>query len=92
MTMQANAFNAVGPTIGYLYQCRYGLLLLLERTQKDAAVELCIERFDDISIGFGGSASERHQTLPTLCACPFEAENRLGAALQRLLRSCRIAS
>jgi hypothetical protein len=61
MSDPSNPFGAVASTLGYLYQCRYGLLLLLERAQKDPAVELSIERFDDITIEQSGVPTEQRQ-------------------------------
>ena len=62
MSSPNNPFEATASTLGYLYQCRYALLLLLERRQKEPTVELSIERFDDIAIERDGILTEQIQT------------------------------
>jgi hypothetical protein len=50
-----NKFSAQGPYLGYLYQARYALFLLLD-SQDDA--ELMIEKFDDVSFSEDGKPQE----------------------------------
>src|SRR5579875_1925009 len=57
-----NPFGASSSTLGYLYQCRYSLVLLLERARTRPESELSIERFDDISFEEGGQPTEQIQT------------------------------
>lgn len=53
-------FSANASALGYFYQSRYALFLLLSRAEADA--ELCVERLDDISFERDGSAIELLQT------------------------------
>jgi hypothetical protein len=58
----STAFEASGPFLGYLYQCRYALLLLLQRLKTDAAAEVSIERFDDVAFEKSGDPHELIQS------------------------------
>ncbi len=44
----ASIFSANEPNLGYLYQVRYGLMLIVSEQNQDA--KLLIEEIDDISI------------------------------------------
>jgi ABC-3C protein len=57
-----NKFTAPPAALGYLYQCRYALYLLLERSRADAAAGLSIEKFDDIAFEKAGTPEELIQT------------------------------
>jgi hypothetical protein len=57
----SDIFNAADPALGYIYQCRYALWLLLQRSRTDEAAEVSIERLDDIAFDKGTSL-ERLQT------------------------------
>ena len=52
-------FSANASALGYYYQARYALLLLL---RADSGAELYLERFDDISFHKSGTPSELLQT------------------------------
>lgn len=43
-------FSAIEPALGYYYQIRYSLYLLLKAREKDFDIEMSIEKLDDISI------------------------------------------
>ncbi|HSZ54846.1 MAG TPA: ABC-three component system protein [Tepidisphaeraceae bacterium] len=43
-------FTAAPQMAGYLFQCRYALLLLLEREPFDPACRVNIEKFDDVTV------------------------------------------
>lgn len=44
----SSTFSANEPSLGYLYQVRYGLMLIVSEQNQDA--KLLIEQIDDISI------------------------------------------
>ena len=62
-------FTAAGSAIGYLYQCRYALLLFLRRLKDDDAAQLAMEKFDDISFEKAGSPTDLIQTKHHLGTC-----------------------
>jgi hypothetical protein len=49
----SSIFSAAEPTLGYIYQIRFGLLLII--TAKDNDAHLLIEQIDDISIDTSGN-------------------------------------
>lgn len=51
------AHQAVEQMLGYLYQVRYALLLLLQNDDEQA--QICIEKFDDIAFSHDDNNSER---------------------------------
>jgi len=53
-------FSANASALGYFYQSRYALFLLLSRAEADA--EMSVERLDDISFGQGDNPVELLQT------------------------------
>ena len=55
-----SSHQAAGPMIGYLYQMRYALLLLLENDRQ--SYRISIEKFDDIAFEDGNSPKELIQT------------------------------
>ncbi len=58
----ANKFSASASMLGYVYQARYALLLLLRRNKLDSNVRLTIEKFDDVAFDSGGGPDELIQT------------------------------
>ena len=46
----ADQFSAQDPALGYLYQIKYALWLLLEAGREDQGIEIAIENLDDIEI------------------------------------------
>ncbi len=60
-TVAPNPFDAADPALGYLYQCRYALFMLLRRNRSDETAEVSIERLDDIAFE-EGTAQELLQT------------------------------
>lgn len=52
-TTPASIFSATEPSLGYIYQIRYGLLLIVSAKDDDA--NLLIEQIDDISIDTSGN-------------------------------------
>ena len=66
----SNPFAARAPAAGYLYQCRYALLLLLDRCKDDPDAAASIEKFDDISFDNQGSPKELIQSKHHLCSQP----------------------
>jgi hypothetical protein len=50
MTDGGNTFNAAGPMLGYLFQCRQALLLAVELTKSAPSLSISIEKFDDIAV------------------------------------------
>jgi hypothetical protein len=57
----ASNFNATGPMLGYLYQCREALLLAIVETKSQPSLLVSIERFDDVAFEENGTASEQLQ-------------------------------
>ncbi|MBX9579948.1 MAG: hypothetical protein K2X87_06530 [Gemmataceae bacterium] len=61
-------FSAAVSMQGYLYQCRYALLLTLKRVRSGANVRVSVEKFDDVTFEAGGVARElvqtKHHTTP----------------------------
>ena len=55
-------FSAAPSATGYLYQCRYALLLLLKRSREDPDAQVAVEKFDDISFERDGQPTELIQT------------------------------
>jgi hypothetical protein len=55
-------YSASASLQGYLYQCRYALLLMLRRLRTAPTVRLAVEKFDDVSFEKGGSPRELVQT------------------------------
>jgi hypothetical protein len=58
----ADLFTAAPQALGYLFQVRYALLLLLRRGREDPGAELSIERFDDIAFERYGTPEDLLQT------------------------------
>lgn len=59
---KASKYSAAPSLQGYLYQCRYALLLMLRRIRSSANARLAVEKFDDVSFEKGGSPQELVQT------------------------------
>lgn len=57
-----NLFDATESMLGYLYQCRYALLLLIKKSHLNPSVEMSIERFDDVAFEDRGTPTELIQT------------------------------
>jgi len=57
-----NKFTAAPAALGYLYQCRYALYLLLERSRTDTDAQISVEKFDDIAFEKAGTPEELVQT------------------------------
>lgn len=71
MTASApSQFSAAPSAAGYLYQCRYALLLLLKRSREDPDAQVGIEKFDDISFEKSGTPTELIQTKHHLGSDP----------------------
>ena len=54
--------GARAPATGYLFQCRYALLMALQATLETPQLEISIEKFDDIAFEAGGEPSQLIQT------------------------------
>jgi hypothetical protein len=65
-----NLFNASSSALGYLYQCRYALLLLIQKSARNSALTLTIERFDDVAFDDKGTPRELIQTKHHLGQTP----------------------
>jgi hypothetical protein len=57
--------DASASATGYLFQCRYALLLGLKATIDTPNVEISIEKFDDIAFESGGDPSSLLTKLPS---------------------------
>lgn len=57
----ANKFSANAPTLGYLYQIRYALFVLLQRIANDPDAQISIEFLDDVAFEHNGTPLELHQ-------------------------------
>lgn len=62
MSREGNRFTAAASAVGYLYQARLALLLCIPHVNSGAAVEVSIERLDDVSFEKDGTALELLQT------------------------------
>ena len=58
----SSSFEASGSFLGYLYQCRYALFLVLQRLKTDPTTEVSIERFDDVAFEKGDDPHELVQS------------------------------
>ncbi|MBY0456067.1 MAG: hypothetical protein K2V38_01885, partial [Gemmataceae bacterium] len=58
----ANKFSATASMLGYAYQARYALLLLLRRNKTDSNVRVSVEKFDDVAFESSGVPGEAIQT------------------------------
>jgi hypothetical protein len=58
----SNSFDASASLIGYLYQLRMALALLLQRVGVDPGISISIEIFDDIAFHASGNVIEQIQT------------------------------
>jgi len=52
--------------LGYLYQVRMALVLLLRRLKTDPGTSVTLENFDDIAFQSGGNIMEQLQTKACL--------------------------
>ncbi|TYQ30860.1 ABC-three component system protein [Pseudanabaena sp. UWO310] len=57
----ANKFSANAPTLGYLYQIRYALFVLLQRIANEPDAKISIEILDDVAFEDNGQPLELHQ-------------------------------
>jgi hypothetical protein len=55
-------FDASASMLGYLYQVRMALVLLLQRLKTDPSASVTLENFDDIAFHSGGNVVEQLQT------------------------------
>lgn len=55
-------FSASASMLGYVYQARYALLLLLRRNKVDSNVRVSVEKFDDVAFESSGVPDEAIQT------------------------------
>ena len=53
-----NVHEAGASMTGYLFQCRYALLVGLRATIDTPNLEISIERFDDVAFELGGNPTE----------------------------------
>jgi hypothetical protein len=62
VVVMTNQFSAQDPALGYLYQIKYALWLLLEAGKEDQGIEIAIENLDDIDIIKDGNKLQLIQT------------------------------
>lgn len=62
MSNLANPYSAAASAAGYLFQCRYALLVALSHVNKDSGLELSIEKFDDVAFAKDGDPRDLIQT------------------------------
>ncbi len=55
-------YSAAPSLQGYIYQCRYALLLMLRRIRSSPTAKVAVEKFDDVSFEKGGSPKDLVQT------------------------------
>ena len=67
MNGRAPVFGAAGSAAGYYYQARLGLCESLRFVYGDSAIELSIERLDDVAFESAGEAVELLQTKHHIC-------------------------
>jgi hypothetical protein len=58
----SSQFSASEHLVGYLYQVRYALLILLQKIKDEPEIELSLERLDDVAFERDGEAIELLQT------------------------------
>ena len=68
--LATDLFTAAPSALGYLYQCRLALCLLLERIHNQPDAQIAIERFDDISFEQYGTPEELIQVKHHLGSSP----------------------
>lgn len=69
MTVDLSKYDASGTALGYLYQCRYALLLALQALTDSPQIRVSIEKFDDIAFDEGDDPvsviqTKHHLTKP----------------------------
>jgi hypothetical protein len=62
MSPKSSSFDASPSMLGYLYQVRMALVLLLQKVKSDPGASVALENFDDISFHSGGNILEQLQT------------------------------
>ena len=62
MAEARTSHSAAGPAAGYLYQARLALVEALRYAYVDSAIEIAVEKFDDVSFEKSGEALELLQT------------------------------
>lgn len=62
MSPKRSSFDASPSMLGYLYQVRMALVLLLRKVKSDPGASVALENFDDISFHSGGDVLEQLQT------------------------------
>ncbi|OAI45805.1 hypothetical protein AYO44_12325 [Planctomycetaceae bacterium SCGC AG-212-F19] len=55
-------YSAAPSLQGYIYQCRYALLLMLRRIRLAPTAKVAVEKFDDVSFEKGGAPKDLVQT------------------------------
>lgn len=55
-------YSALDSLQGYLYQCRYALLLFLQKNRVSPSLRVSVEKFDDVSFEGTGQPRELLQT------------------------------
>src|SRR5438876_542288 len=55
-------YSASASLQGYIYQCRYALLLMLRRIRTSPTAKVAVEKFDDVSFETGGTPKDLVQT------------------------------
>ena len=58
----SNQFSASEHLVGYLYQVRYALLVLLQKIKYELNIELSLEKLDDVAFERNGEPIELRQT------------------------------
>lgn len=68
VTCLGNQHSAAESMVGYLYQCRYGLLRGLQESKKRPSLTISIEKFDDVAFDIAGDPVEliqaKHRCTP----------------------------
>ncbi len=85
MASENNVFSAVDSLNGYLYQCRYALLVGLKASANNPGLEISIEKFDDIALESEGEPIELIQTK-----CRINSRGDLTNASVDLWKTLRI--
>jgi len=69
-TVRAGQFAANESALGYLYQARYALLLLLQYGELDPEMQMSLERYDDVSFDKQGDPKAWIQTKHHVRSAP----------------------
>lgn len=90
--MAKSKYSASESLQGYLYQCRYALLLFLQRNRATPSLSVSIERFDDVPSEGTGQPRELIQTKHRVSGSLTDLSEDLWETLRIWLEGVREGS